>query len=142
MTLKITLKPGEAVFIGAAEVKIMTKSICTIEIDGDAPVLRSDYAIGAVEAVDTPSRLHFVLQRMYLTGDIKAYHAEYFALAQAFINENPAASAWIQQTNQFLIEGETYQAVKFAKRFYPVNKHRGAEPEAEPDPRYAGVAHH
>jgi flagellar biosynthesis regulator FlbT len=115
MSLRITLKPGESVFIGNAEVKIMTKTICTVSIDGDAPVLRSDYAVGASDATDTPSRLRLVLQRMYLTGDIKAHHAQYFALAQELISESVAYLPWIEETNQLLIAGEIYQAVKVAK---------------------------
>lgn len=116
MPLNITLKPGEPVFIGNAEVRILTKNICTIVIDGDAPVLRSDYAISSAQATDTASRLRLVLQRMYLTGDIKANHAEYFRLAQAVILENSDRLEWIQETNQLLMEGDVYQAVKVAKR--------------------------
>lgn len=116
MTLKITLKPGEGFMIGAAHVEIVSKTNCTVLIEGDEPVLRADYAIRPKQVVDTSTRLRHVLQKMYQHGDVAAFHDEYFTLTQQLLAEKPEVVAWITQTNKHLIAGDLYEAIKTAKR--------------------------
>lgn len=115
MTLKLTLKPGEGVFIGNSRVEVLARGISTLLISGDAPVLRAEFAIDPSEVVDTPSRLRLVLQKMYLSGDMAAHHDEYFDLARLLLLEYPAALDWITQINKFLVVGDVYQAIKLAR---------------------------
>ncbi|MGV3576502.1 MAG: flagellar biosynthesis repressor FlbT [Devosia sp.] len=115
MTLKLTLKPGEGVFIGGSRVEILARGISTLLISGDAPVLRAEFAIDPSEVVDTPSRLRLVLQKMYLSGDMAAHHDEYFDLARRLLLEYPTALNWITETNKCLITGDVYKAIKLAR---------------------------
>lgn len=115
MTLKLTLKPGEGVFIGGSRVEVVARGISTLLISGDAPVLRAEFAIDPSEVVDTPSRLRMVLQKMYLTGDMAAHHDEYFDLARRLLMECPTALDWITETNKCLIVGDVYKAIKLAR---------------------------
>ncbi|MBF0680115.1 MAG: flagellar biosynthesis repressor FlbT [Devosia sp.] len=115
MTLKITLKPGESFFVGRAEVFAQGNSVTHLFVRGDAAVLRDEDYMREEDADTNAKRLHFVLQQMYLTGDMRARHVEYFSLVQALIAENPDTNAMVADLNQLLIEGQFYKAIKLAK---------------------------
>lgn len=117
MTLKLTLKPGEGVFIGGSRVQVLARGISTLLISGDAPVLRDEFAIDPGEVVDTSSRLRLVLQKMYLTGAVAAYHEEYFDLVQSLLAECPSALDFVSNLNRCLLVGDVYQAIKLGKRW-------------------------
>jgi flagellar biosynthesis regulator FlbT len=115
MTLKITLKPGESFFVGRAEVFAQGTSVTHLFVRGDAAVLRDEDYMREDEADTNAKRLHYVLQQMYLTGDMRAHHVEYFSLVQALIAENAENNAVVADLNQLLIEGQFYKAIKLAK---------------------------
>ncbi|RYE60834.1 MAG: hypothetical protein EOP20_01390 [Hyphomicrobiales bacterium] len=115
MTLKLTLKPGEGVFIGGSRIEVLARGISTLLISGDAPVLRAEFAVDPSEVVDVPSRLRLVLQKMYFSGDMAAHHDEYFDLARLLLLDYPTALDWITVINKCLIVGDVYKAIKLAK---------------------------
>jgi len=112
VALKLTMKPGEHLLIGNSRLIVVSESTCTIVVEGDAPVLRADEAIGVDQAVTPLQQLHLCLQQMYLSGDIKAHHDRYFGLTLALLTQQPHLSAWISDINRLLIEGALYRAVK------------------------------
>src|SRR5690606_11748038 len=105
----------ESFFVGRAEVFAQGTSITHLFVRGDAAVLRDEDYIREDEADTNARRLHYVLQQMYLTGDMRAHHVEYFSLVQALIAENPDNNALVADLNQLLIEGQFYKAIKLAK---------------------------
>jgi flagellar biosynthesis regulator FlbT len=112
MPLKISLKPKESIHIGRSRITVVSAQISTLLIDGEAPVLRSDQVIAA-EAAQTPlQELHLVLQRMYLEENVEAHHARYFTLAAQLMIEAPELAQDICTTNQLLLDGFVYEAVK------------------------------
>jgi len=72
MALKITLKPGESFFVGRAEVFAQGTSVTHLFVRGDAAVLRDEDYMREDAADTNAKRLHYVLQQMYLTGDMRA----------------------------------------------------------------------
>jgi flagellar protein FlbT len=116
LALKLSLKPGEQLLIGSSRVIVVSEATCTIIVEGDAPVLRAEEAIGPEQAVTLLQKLHLCLQQMYLTGDIKAHHDAYFGLTQALLVQQPHLDGWISDINRMLIEGALYRAVKAASK--------------------------
>ena len=89
MTLKLTLRPGEAVHIGKVRIVVEARSTSVIYIDGDAPVMRE---AECVDPADTSplNRLRYVLQQMYLENDRLGWLAGYYAAAAALLGAMPA----------------------------------------------------
>ncbi len=116
MALKLTMKPGEQLLIGNSRFMVVSDATCTIVVEGDAPVLRADEAIEPERAVTPLQKLHYCLQQIYLTGDIKAHHDGYFGLTQALLIQQPHLAGWISDINRLLIEGALYRAVKAASK--------------------------
>jgi flagellar biosynthesis regulator FlbT len=115
MALKITLKPGESVYVGRAEIFGEGSSITHLFVAGDAAVLRQQDYIRHEFADTTAKKLQLTLQEMYLSGDAAAYHEKYFSLVQALIVEEPKANELIADINRLLIEGQFFKAIKLAK---------------------------
>lgn len=115
MTLKLTVKPGERFYVGNAQISVQCDFIVTVLIDGDAPVLRVEDHIGEADARTTCQKLQYLVQQMYLSGDIAGHHAPYFELTQALMAEDPAHAGMVAEVNRLLMQGKAYKAVKFLK---------------------------
>ncbi|MBU1174147.1 MAG: hypothetical protein KKH72_02005 [Alphaproteobacteria bacterium] len=133
MTLKINLKPREAVYIGTTSVTVLSEGKVTLAIDGDAPILRSSERISEPPADHVAARLQYVIQQMFLAQDLAAFHAEYFALAHRLGNENAEMAKLIAATNFHLVQGELYQALKSARKLVEGFD----QPTAQPRPKSA-----
>ena len=112
MSLKINLKPNEAVYVGVSRVTVMSEGNVTLLIDGDTPVLRAKEHIGEPPREDVAARLRYVVQQMYLAQDIASFQEEYFALAQELTGDSAERAEHVARTNAFLIQGEFYKALK------------------------------
>lgn len=115
MGLKLNIKPGERFFIGTSEVLVVSEHITTIIVEGTAPVLRAEDHIAEVEALTPPLRLRYLIQQIYLSQDIAAFHHDYFEQAQALCQNQPEWAALVAEINGLLIQGQTYKAVRLAK---------------------------
>lgn len=115
MALKLTVKPGETIYIGTAEISVQSEAIVSVLVGGHAPILRSEDHVSEAAATTPATRLQFIVQQMYLTGDIAAHHIQYFEAAQALLAAEPQHSALIGEVNRLLTNGSTYKAIKAMK---------------------------
>ena len=115
MTLKLTLKPGESVFIGTTRLSVVSRATCTVLIDGDAPVIRASEWLDEPEGTEALPRLRYILQEMYLRDDRVGLIQEYFVAAAALLAEMPGARAAVSRINELLMTGSLWEAVKVGK---------------------------
>jgi flagellar protein FlbT len=114
MTLKLTLRPGEAVFIGKVRIVVEARATSVIYIDGEAPVMR------AAECVDPAdpgplNRMRYVLQQMYLENDRLGWLAGYYSAAAALLVAMPAQICEIDQISGFVGTGDLWAAIRTAR---------------------------
>lgn len=115
MSLKVELKPGERIIIGSSVVTNSDQRTRLV-IDGDAPILR-EKDIMTPAAADTPAkRIYLAVQLMYLDDDIAAGRENYFALVNEFVAAAPSSLATIDAMNNAILTGNTYKALKSAKK--------------------------
>jgi flagellar biosynthesis regulator FlbT len=114
MTLKLTLRVGEAIHIGKLRLVVEAKSTCTIFIDGSAPVLRETECVSA-DAADPVSRLRYALQRMYLEGEPLAWLSRYLAAATAVVDAMPAETARVAKITDLVSTGDLWSAIRASR---------------------------
>ena len=117
MTLRLTLKPGEGVLIGNSRVEVAGRGISVLLVDGDEPVLRTDYAVESIETGDVFGQIRMILQQMYLCKNVIKYHEDYFNSIGALLNETPSALTYVNQLNKYLMIGDVFSAIKFARDY-------------------------
>ena len=115
MALKLTVKPGEKIYVGNAEISVQCDAIVNVLVGGHAPILRSEDYL-AESDVQTPAhKLQHVVQQMYLSDDIAAHHDAYFSAAQELLIVDPSCKDIIARTNSLLMQGAAYKAIKLIK---------------------------
>lgn len=115
MTLKLTLKPGEAVYIGLTRLTVVSGATCTVLVDGNAPVLRSNEMV-ADTCVDLLDQYRYLLQQMYLSGDSRLM-LDYVDVTGRLAREMPALSDAIFAANSKVRDGRLYDAIKIVNRY-------------------------
>ena len=119
MTLRLTLKPGEAVLIGTSRLTVVSKGSCTVILEGDLPVMRAAECITEAEATDPLSRFRFVLQEIYLRNDLASLQADYFRAASRLVAARPDMLTLVERTNELLMAGALWDAVRLARTHLP-----------------------
>lgn len=115
MTLKLTLKPGESVFIGTTRLSVVSRATCTVLIDGNAPVIRASEWLDEIEATGALPRFRYILQEMYLRDDRVGLIQEYFVAAATLLAEMPQARDGVSRVNELLMTGSLWEAVRVGK---------------------------
>jgi flagellar biosynthesis regulator FlbT len=115
MTLKLTLKPGESVFIGTTRLSVVSRATCTVLIDGNAPVIRASEWLNESEATEALPRFRYILQEMYLRDDRVGLIQDYFVAAANLLAEMPQARISVARINELLLDGSLWDAVKVGK---------------------------
>jgi len=116
MSLKLTLRPGESVFVGTTRVTVEAESTCTVYVSGVAPILRASEMLDAATAAEPVARFRYVLQEMYLSDDFAGLVGDYVDAVSDLLAEQPDLADEIRQANQKLRVGKLYEAVKIGKR--------------------------
>ncbi len=117
MALKISLKPGERMFIGGAAVT-NGATRCDLIIENDVPLLR-EKEILAPEDADSPcKRIYLAVQLMYLDGTdrLAEHHRVYWELVRDVVNAAPSSIGLIDAMSDHILGGRYYQALRTAKR--------------------------
>src|SRR3954447_19667746 len=116
MALKVELKPNERIIIGSCVIT-NTDQRARLLIDGDKiPILR-EKDILTPETADTPAKLvYLAVQLMYLSPDPIAHHPTYFSLVRDILTTMPSAWPFIEGINNNILNGDTYRALKEAKK--------------------------
>jgi flagellar biosynthesis regulator FlbT len=115
MTLKLTLRVGEAIHIGKLRLVVEAKSTCTIFIDGSAPVLRETEYVRAADT-DPITRLRYPVQQMYLEGDPMRWLPDYLAAAKALAVLLPEEAERIGTITAMVTAGEFWAALRAGRQ--------------------------
>ena len=115
MGLKIELKPGERVMLGDCVITNHDQRTRLL-VEGSAPILR-EKDIMTESRADTPAkRIYLAVQLMYTTRDPTAHHQIYFQLVRDVLHAAPSTWPFIETINNHILTGETYKALKEAKK--------------------------
>ena len=122
MALKITLKPGERMIIGAAVVK-NGKNRADLIIENNVPIMR-DKDVLSEEKADTPcKRIYFVVQLMYVDEkNLAKYHHTYWELAKELVAAAPSTAPFIDDISGYVLNANYYKALKTAKKLIDYEK--------------------
>jgi flagellar biosynthesis repressor protein FlbT len=115
MALKVELKPGERILIGESVIT-NGKQRTQFLIAGKMPVLREKDIITARDANTPARRIYLAVLLMYTSRDPRAHHATYFALLRELIEAAPSTWPQIEIINNQILTGNTYKALKEAKK--------------------------
>jgi flagellar biosynthesis repressor protein FlbT len=115
MALKVELKPGERIILGACVVTNDDQRTRLL-IEGQVPILR-EKDILTPRTADTPAkRIYLAVQLMYTSKDPRAYHDDYFALVRDITKAAPSVWPVIERINNHILTGDVYKALKDAKK--------------------------
>lgn len=115
MTLKITLKPGEQLYIGGARVSVDSATQTKLNIEGELPVVRERDYLPAAKAGTNARKLYHLLQHAYLNNSFEAVRDEYFRIVGLLVSTQPTTGPYIFAINSKLEDQKLYAALKEAR---------------------------
>ena len=116
MTLRLTLRPGESVYIGRTRVTVEAEATCSIIVQGKLPIMRANDMLDAANANESVARFRYVLQEMYLSDDLGAMIVDYVDAVSQLLAEHPDFDESIREANEMVRIGNLYQALKIGKK--------------------------
>jgi flagellar protein FlbT len=115
MALKVELKPGERIIIGNCVITNADQRT-RLFIEGHTPILREKDILSPATA-DTPAkRIYLAVQLMYLEGDMRTLHSQYFELATQLVAAAPSTMGLIDAVNNEILTGSLYKALRIAAK--------------------------
>lgn len=122
MSLKISLRAGERIFVGGAVIQ-NGQTPCEFLILNDVPLLREKDVLTEEEANTHCLRIQLCVQLMYMdTPHLSGYQKKYAQLVDELLAAAPSAAPLVAEINHHLAFGEYYQAIKSAKRLVAYEK--------------------
>jgi len=122
-TLKISLKPGEKIYLNGAVVRVDRK--VTLELLNDVQFLLESHVLQMEEA-NTPLRqLYFILQVMLMnpTGANDAYDMFRRSLPLMIASfSDPEITGTLKHIDRMVSEGHVYEALKAIRALYPLER--------------------
>lgn len=116
MALKISLKPGEKVFIGGAVVQ-NGDSATELTVLNDVTLLRGKDVITEEQADTKCKQLYLCVQLMYMDRlNLAGYQQTYREIIQELLTILPRSVDFIAEINNDLACGRYYQAMKCARK--------------------------
>lgn len=116
MSLKISLKAGERIFVGGAVIR-NGQTPCEFLILNDVPLLREKDIITEEEANTHCRRMQLCVQLMYMdTPHLSGYQKRYAQLVEELLVAAPSVAPLVAEINHHLAFGQYYRALKNAKR--------------------------
>jgi len=116
MALKLTLKPGEKLYVATGMVYCEADAIYTLYVDGALPVVREKDYLEAEQAVTTSRQIYLAIQRAYLESDFEGQKDTYFRLTGMLMADLPGAMSHVSDVNKAIGQGNLYNALKAARR--------------------------
>ena len=120
-TLKISLRPGEKIYINGAVVKVDRK--VSLELLNDVQFLLESHVLQLNEASTPLRQLYFMLQVMLMdpTGAVPAremFRRSLPLLLASF--DDPQICSTLKQVDRLVGEGHVYEALKAIRTLYPL----------------------
>ncbi|HTV69394.1 MAG TPA: flagellar biosynthesis repressor FlbT [Rhizobiaceae bacterium] len=122
-SLKISLKPGEKIFINGAVVRVDRK--VSLELLNDVQFLLESHVLQANEASTPIRQLYFIVQIMLMnpTGadEARTMFRKSLPLLLASFSDNHVLVA-LKNIDRLVSEGHVYEALKAIRALYPVEE--------------------
>ena len=122
-TLKISLRPGEKIYINGAVIRVDRK--VSLELLNDVQFLLESHVLQLNEASTPLRQLYFILQVMLMnpTGATQAYEMfrKTLPLMLASFAE-PEICGALKQVDRMVGEGHVFEALKAIRSLYPLEK--------------------
>lgn len=140
-TLKISLKPGEKIYLNGAVVKVDRK--VTLELLNDVQFLLEGHVLQLEDATTPLRQLYFILQVMLMnpSGATQAYEMfrKSLPLMLASFDDEQIRST-LKHIDRMVGEGHVYEALKAIRSLYPLENRALGENDnpARPAPLAAG----
>ena len=121
MALKVELKPGERILVGDV---VLTNGDqrARFLIEGHAPILREKDIMTKARADSPAKRIYLAVQLMYISRTPRDHHEVYFGLVRDIMQAAPSTAPFIENINNHILTGETYKALKEAKKLIAYEK--------------------
>jgi flagellar protein FlbT len=137
-TLKISLKPGEKIYINGAVLRVDRK--VSLELLNDVQFLLENHVLQADEASTPLRQLYFIVQIMLMNPDgageaLAMFRRSLPLLIASFSDER--VKGGLKEIDRLVGEGHVYEALKAIRALYPIE--RGIL-EGAPVPRAAPAA--
>jgi flagellar biosynthesis repressor protein FlbT len=130
-TLKISLRPGEKIYINGAVIKVDRK--VTLELLNDVQFLLESHVLQLDEASTPLRQLYFILQVMLMNpvgaDDAYALFRRSLPLMLASFSD-PEISGALKHIDRMVGEGHVYEALKAIRGLYPLEAQALGFPEA------------
>ena len=114
MTLKLTIRPGETVYINGAEI-CYAGSGASLVLKNHCRILRESEMIRESDAISPCSKMVFALQQIVLKENPFEELNELSRLAVQILQTMPSAAPQILEIQQLLSEKKTHVAFKKGK---------------------------
>lgn len=114
MALKLTIRPGETVYINGAEICNAGSGVSLV-IKNHCRILRESEMIRESDAISPCSKMVFALQKIVLKENPFEELNELSQLAVQILQTMPSAAPQILEIQQLLSEKKTHAAFKKAK---------------------------
>ena len=116
MSLKITLKPGEKVYIGGAVVQ-NGDTPAEFTIHNDVPLLREKDILTEEKADSVCKQIYLCVQLMYIdAANVSRYQHQYRTLLEQVLSAAPSTVDYLAAMNTDLACGRYYRALKNARK--------------------------
>jgi flagellar protein FlbT len=116
MALKISLKPNEKMILGGA---VITNGPvkCEFVVENTVSLLRQNWIISPDDANTPARRIYLAIQLMYVDNAKLQQHQDvYWKLVRQFVDAAPSSIGLIDTINEFILNGQYYEALKSAKK--------------------------
>ncbi|MCS6785945.1 MAG: flagellar biosynthesis repressor FlbT [Thiobacillaceae bacterium] len=129
MPLKISLKPGEKLFIAGAVIQNGDHS-AELSVLNDVPVLREKDILTEQTANTLAKRLYLCVQLMYMdAAHLSEYQRKYALLVTEVLKQWPESADVMAKINAELACGRFYPALRLARQLLQIEQeHQGDEP--------------
>jgi flagellar protein FlbT len=120
-TLKISLKPGEKIYINGAVLRVDRK--VSIELLNDVQFLLENHVLQAEDASTPLRQLYFIVQIMLINpdgaGQALAMFRRSLPLLLASFRDQQVKTA-LKDIDRLVSEGHVYEALKSIRALYPI----------------------
>ena len=116
MSLKLTLSPGERLYIGTTSLVVASDATVSIIIDGDLPVLREKDMMAEADATGDAAGLYLAVQSVYMSGEVTKFLPEYRARAEALGDRLPGSAPLLSIIEDEMRGGNVYRALRAARK--------------------------
>lgn len=123
-SLRLSLKPGERIFINGAVLRVDRK--VSLELLNDANFLLSHHILLPEQATSPLRQLYYVIQSMLMSPNDRVlsralYRSSMIALSDAFENHDVLAA--LLQVARFVDDERPYEALKILRKTFAVEAH-------------------